>query len=250
MPRHAVDDLAAFPVDTHRRRRDIGAFVQIEFLELGVQSAQRLCGRRLALIQPRLDESREHARRDALARDVGKKAHRLAAHFVHVGQVAADLAAGNVHEGIVCARSAARGRQKPLLDILRRVHLARDLRGIGVVHDAEIVFSEGRDADAEGDIPLPAAHDEFAQRPTAVLHRIGKERAHGTIGAPHPLAAHLSGRAARRILERPPGSCRAEALAEGAVGIAHLHIFVHDDRRRGDIVEHFPVKIHISLGTF
>ena len=63
-------------------------------LKFGVEPAERPGGRGLAPVQPRLDEGGEHPRGDALSRDVGKKAHRLARRLVDVGKVPADLAAG------------------------------------------------------------------------------------------------------------------------------------------------------------
>ena len=247
MPRDAVHDLAAGAVDAGGDGGDIGALVEVELLEFGVEPAQRLCGRGLRAVPARLDERREHPRGDALAGDVRQKPHRLAVHLVDVGQVPADLAAGDIHEGIVRRRAVSRGREQPLLDVLRGIHLARDLRLVGVVHDAEIKLAERRDADPEGEVALAPAHDEFAEGAPAVLHGVRKERTDGAVGAAHALAAHFLRSAARRLLERPLGLCGAEALAEGAVGVAHLHIFIHDDRRRGDIVEHAPVKVHAHL---
>ena len=121
------------------------------------------------------------------------------------------------------------------------MHLAGDLRLIGVVDDAEIQPPERLHFERKVRRPLPRAQHELAEGEPAVLFGVQKEIAQGAESARLPPAAGRRFAAADDVLQAPLPRRGGKEGAEGAVGIAHPQIFIHDDDRRRDVVQNFLI---------
>ena len=91
MPRDHVAQQFFLPIHAHRRLSNIRSFVGLKFHEFIPKRRNGLRKRRGFPVESRTDKCREHARRNAFPRYVGKHAVHLPVVFIHVGKISADI---------------------------------------------------------------------------------------------------------------------------------------------------------------